>query len=140
MKKRRSASTGEKSMLVSLAVTLVILALGTALFCKKWYGLEKISTDTNIEYILEHIGTNGKLVDFQNEIGVKSIEDFRLYEEGNKITLYYGKIILTWDKADLVLPDNLAKLKSIGISVCKDTVTNRLVFLWQGQEIERWVK
>ena len=105
---------------------------------KATYGL----TAKNIGYIREHINGRGEIVDWQNNIGVKGIDDIKLFrDEKAAITIQYGKIELNWKRLeDFLDKDNLDRLKQIMITVKKSKSTGEIKIYWRDEEVEPWVR
>ena len=107
----------------------------------EWTGLSTGSTNTkNIEYIASHINGQGKIVDYQNNLGAKSAEDIKLYVEGNEVTIHFGRIVLEWKMEDFVTQEVGDELKKIHITRYRDEETGKLRVFWQGEELVRYVK
>lgn len=117
----------------------VICALVISVY---FYFSEDISlkaNEANVNFILEHMNSNGVIIDYYEEISVDSVEDIRLFVEGEKVKIDFGKITMKWYLKDFVSPENQELLGKIGIRMFKDKETGRLRVFWGEDEIERWV-
>lgn len=117
----------------------IIFAIGISAYLYLNEDVKLQANDENINFILEHMNSSGVLVDYYEEISVKSVEDLKFFVEGDKVRLDFGKITMKWYLKDFVSPENQEKLGKIGIRMYKDKDTGRLRVFWHEDEIERWV-
>lgn len=123
-----------KVVLFPFVLLLIVLAY--------WYFTQYVSissTNKNIEFIREHFNAKGELIDYQNELNVKSMDDIKLFVKDNKVQIDFGNVKLKWTAAQFVAAENIKALESIYITAYKDKKTNRLRVYYKGQEIQRWV-
>ena len=98
-------------------------------------------TDHSIEFIAEHINSRGDIVDWQNEIDVKGLEDIKLFTDNGKVTIEYGKITLNWKSMDEFLAeDNVRNLERILITIRRNRETGKIKLYWKGEEMQKWVR
>lgn len=130
-----------KKYVVPFIIIPLIMAIGvTAYFIYSQVALNS-STDHNIDFIISHMNSAGTLIDYQNEIDCKSIDDLKLFTNDKKYKITYGKLDLEWKtEEDLLTKLNIDRLERIGIKIYRDKETQRLRFFWRGEEIERWVR
>lgn len=108
-------------------------------FWANWDSNVSASTRDNVDFIIDHYNGQGKLVDYQREICVNSVEDIKLFVEDGKVRIDYGIITLVWTLSDFVSPAWDGDLARIGITRYKDKNTGRLRVFYYEEEIERWV-
>jgi hypothetical protein len=129
-----------KKVLMWIIVPLFLVGAVTA-----WYFYENMvgngATESNIAFILEHIDHRGEIIDFREEISVKSVENIRLFWKSDKdIVIEYGKIRLKWTKLeDFLAKENLDRLKQIFITLKQDRRTLEYHVYWKDQKVTRWV-
>lgn len=98
----------------------------------------KDATDKGIEYILRHTNSAGNLVDLTGDIGVKSIEDIRLYVKTDEVRIEYGKVLLTFTLEDFLGDAYTVNLERIGITRQINEKTGLLEVFYHGVLLERW--
>lgn len=91
-----------------------------------------------IEYIKSYQTSTGKLVDFQNKIGVRGIEDVQYYVYDGKFQITFGDHIMIWDKEDFYKEDNIVHLSQIGIEVDFNENTKELHVYYKGDEVPKY--
>ena len=136
---RKGKRDSKAMVFVTVVIIPVILFIIMYLFFAGWSGVSIASTDNNIAFIEEHINSRGVLVDYQDEIGVKSIDDIKLFVKEDTVTIHFGRIVMTWTIADFCSEETGEKLRRIGITRYRDKETGRLRVFWGEEEIERWV-
>lgn len=136
-RRRRENSAGALAF-VWIVIPLVFFGLGY-LFWNVWDGNTKVSTEANMKFIIDHCNGAGKLIDFQREICVESVDDIKLFVEKNNVKIEYGKIVLEWPLEEFVSPELTGQLERIGITRYKDAETGRLLVFYHDEEVERWV-
>lgn len=94
-----------------------------------------------VDVIGSHIGANGELVDYHDDIGVRSIEDIG-YKTGDKGVMYlcYGKVEIELTPELLAEKKMAEKLKKIGIEAFRNKETGKIFFEYRGEKIEEWVR
>lgn len=97
------------------------------------------ATADTIHFIAEHFNNRNEIVDYYNEIGVKSIDDIHFIMKGQNVTIQFGKLKLDWKLKNFVKEENQKLLKTIHIEIFKDKTTGELRLFYKGEEIERWV-
>lgn len=121
---------------------LTILVAVCAVFA--WSYVSKMntlaSTQTNMQFILDHMNYKGDLIDYNGEIRMKNPdEDIKLFVKDNKVTIRFGVIEMHWTADQFMNETNLENLSRIYITVKVDKETNRLTVYYKGREIKRWV-
>lgn len=109
------------------------------IFWKNWDSNTGTSTRDNVNFIIEHFNSQGKLVDYQREICVSSVDDLKLFVEKGNVRIDYGIITLVWPMEEFVSESWDSDLARIGITRYKDKETGRLRVFYYDEEIERWV-
>jgi len=100
---------------------------------------QKSSNFTSIEFIHEHFNNAGKLLDYQNEIGVKDIDDIKLFVKDKNVKIEFGFIKLDWTMEEFLTEEVQKALEKIYITCRRDKETGRLRVFYKGQELQRWV-
>lgn len=122
----------------ALSLVIPMLLLGMVLYFM--YGNGTNNNNTNIEFIKDHC-YNGRIVDLQNEITVKSEKDIKWYKDKrDTLVIEYGKITLKYNIKDFDNQEVLDKLEEVFITVKRHKVTKELVFYFQGKELVEYVK
>lgn len=121
-------------------IIIPILLLALSFVGYKFYGKITLdSTANTVTFIQKHRNNSGMIVDYNNEIGVESIDDIKLFVTDKKIKIQFGYLTMTWKPKDFVSAENRELLKKIGITMYKDKETGRLKVYYNGEEIVRWV-
>ena len=122
--------------LLSLVCIVAIIMVGY----KFYQAREEQINQSNLEFIQKHVNSMGKLVDFENEIGVKSIDDIKLYVSKEKVRIKFGKIQLDFKYEDLKTKEMKEQLKKIGFDVMNINDSKKLKVYYRGVELVRWAK
>lgn len=128
-----------KKMILNGIPAILILAI---LFFVLYWFMQYDTSDNkaNIEFIKSHC-YNGQVLDMQNEISVRYVEDVKWYYDKNKtIVIEYGKILLKYKTKDFVKEDTLKDLQDIFITVKQNKDTLALTLYFQGEEMTEYVK
>lgn len=121
-----------------LVLMLLIVGVTGYSFVGKMNALK--STQTNMQYIYDHMNSAGEIIDYQGEIRMKNPEeDIKVFVKDNKVTIRFGIIEMHWTAKQFMDPVNLENLARIKITVKVDEETNRLTVYYKGQELQRWV-
>lgn len=132
-RKKKSGIVGILSAFVPVAFLLVGIA---------WYftsnSISENATDNSIEYIASHTNSAGNLVDYTGDIGVKSIDDIRLYITENQVKIKYGKIDLTFTPDGFMADKYTIPLERIGITRQINKKTQLIEVFYHGVLLERW--
>lgn len=117
----------------------ILCVVGISVYIYLNSQVEYVATDANIDFIREHMNSAGTIIDYYNEICVKNVEDIKAFIKDDKVTIEFGKISLTWELKDFVTTEVQERLKSIGITVFKDSVNKDMIrIFWNGEEVTRW--
>lgn len=117
---------------------LLIVAVISYSFFTKMNTLK--STQTNMQFIYDHMNSAGEMIDYQGEIRMKNPEeDIKVFVKDNNVTIRFGIIEMHWTAKQFMDPVNLENLAKIHITVQVDEKTNRLTVFYKGQELQRWV-
>lgn len=124
-----------------LKILSSIIIVGILIFVGFWlYQHGAVDNSNNIEFIKSHM-YNGKLVDSQNEISIRSIDDVKWYYDSHDIiVIEYGKILLKYKISDFVSKEVQEELNSILISVDQNPETLAFTIYFDGQEVTEYVK
>ena len=120
------------------------ITLGIVICCVAVIGYWYINNNTGgtnydmLNKILGKMNYKNELVDYDNEIGVKSIDDLAFSVKDGKIYLYYGKVVMELGKKELVDDKFMEGLERIGIKIKKSKNGKYKITYW-GDEIQRWV-
>lgn len=123
----------------SLILIPAILFIAVMYFYEVKQDINKSSTKDSIEYISKHFNASGKLIDYQNDLGVKTVEDIKFFLKGDKVEIHFGKILLNWRLKDFVSKENQEELKKVFINIYRDAKTGKIRVFYKGEEVERWV-
>jgi hypothetical protein len=118
-----------------------IIILSCLILLLFWY-IQKDTTDyrNNLEFIQSKI-YNNKLLDFQNEVSVRNIEDIKwYYDKGNTICIEYGKILLKFKVSDFIKDDIQKELNKIFITTKQHKETKELKLYFREKELKEYVK
>lgn len=122
-----------------LLLALVLFAVGITWFV--WYSqIREDGTMSSIDFIASHINGRGQIVDFQNDLGVKSIDDIKFYNTKNDIEIEFGKIRLKFDKKKLDTDEVLNALERIHIKVRKNEETSEYKIYYNDEPIDLYVR
>jgi hypothetical protein len=121
-------------------VTAVVI-LATMFLVVYWMAQNDTTDNTkNIEFIKSH-SYNGKVVDMQNEISVRSVDDVKwYYDKGKTIVIEYGKVLLKYKTKEFITPEVQKDMNDIFIVVHQHPETFELKLLFQGEEMKEYVK
>lgn len=97
------------------------------------------SNEANLKFVQEHMNGRGELVDYHNEIYVRSIDDIKVFEEKGILTIEFGYLYFEYKVDDFMSEEVLDKLKTIGIEAYKSK-EGKIIVTYKGEEIERWVR
>lgn len=122
-----------------VGVAVVILAI--MFFIAYWMNQQGTTDNKNNIDFIKAKTYNGKVIDMQNEVSVKSVEDVKwYYSKRDTITIEYGKILLKYTTKDFVTPEVQQDLNSIFITVKQHPETYALTLYFQGQEMTEYVQ
>lgn len=119
-------------VLFGFAIILILLGV-------YWYVDTNTVSDpyASINLIKSKINGRGELQDYDNEIGVTSIDDIGYKMKDGKIQIHYGKIVIIVGKDELKSKDFNRALLDVGIEIKKKKGTYHVYY--KGEEIDRWV-
>lgn len=135
-------SSGKKSkggFLKFVVLPVMILAIGTMIY----YFYDQVAngaTNENMQVIKDHLNSSGVLVDTRNEIGVKSVDDIKLFVTEDEVRIEFGYLILTWTPKQFAKKETQEALELLGFEVKFEGDPVKMNIYWQGEKIERWVK
>lgn len=135
-------SSGKKSkggFLKFVILPVMILAIGTMIY----YFYDQVAngaTNENMQVIKDHLNSSGVLVDTRNEIGVKSVDDIKLFVTEDEVRIEFGYLILTWTPKQFAKRETQEALELLGFEVKFEGDPVKMNIYWQGEKIERWVK
>lgn len=135
-------SSGKKSkggFLKFVILPVMILAIGTMIY----YFYDQVAngaTNENMQVIKDHLNSSGVLVDTRNEIGVKSVDDIKLFVTEDEVRIEFGYLILTWTPKQFAKKETQEALELLGFEVKFEGDPVKMNIYWQGEKIERWVK
>lgn len=120
-----------------ITIALIACVLGIIGY---WYinNNTENSSYNMLNHIVSKMNYKNELVDYDNEIGVKSIDDLAFTLKDGKILLYYGKVTLELGKQELADDKFIDGLAKIGIKIMKKNGKYKITY-W-GEEIDRWVE
>ena len=120
-----------------ITIALIACVLGIIGY---WYinNNTENSSYNMLNHIVSKMNYKNELVDYDNEIGVKSIDDLAFTLKDGKILLYYGKVTLELGKQELADDKFIDGLAKIGIKIIKKNGKYKITY-W-GEEIDRWVE
>ena len=128
-------------MRVAINALKGIIVLAALLFVVFWFNQHgAVNNDNNISFIQSHM-YNGKLIDLQNEISIRTPDDIKwYYDDHDTIVIEFGKILLKYNLSDFVTKDVQDALNSIDISVRQNPETLKFTLYYQGEELKEYVK
>lgn len=137
MSKTKRKNVGSNLMgFVLLPIIFAMIGFGIWYF----YGnASERTTTSSIDFIRRHMNNQGRLIDYNGEIKVETVEDIKLFVTEKKIKIKFGKIDLVWKAKDFELPETKEALAKIGITMDRDPKTERLRVYYRGEELTRWV-
>lgn len=135
-KKKRRTEFMQFVLLPALVITIVLVV-------KKYVVdgmVNKNTTASQVDYILEHVTGTGELWDPSGDIRMNDPKtDIRLYvEDGELVQLKFGLVIMEWSWSEFWREENTQKLLRCGFEVNLD-VNDRLKMRYLGEEVERRV-
>lgn len=132
----RNKKSGAASVM-SVLIPVVFLLVGVA-----WYftnnSISENATNRGLEYIANHTNSAGNLVDYTGDIGVKSIDDIKLYVMEKQIKIKYGKIDLTFTPESFMADKYTIPLERIGITRQYNKKTQLIEVFYHGVLLKRW--
>ena len=121
---------------VLLPLVLTLLGVGYYLVTRNnIYG----NNEQSIKWIASHFTRSGILQDYQNELGIDSDANIKLYVTDEFIKIGFGKVNLTWKPEEFTTLKNQELLKTIFITMDNDPKTGKLRVYYKGNELQRWV-
>lgn len=128
-------------MKIAFRVGSSIVVLSALLFVVFWFNQHgAVDNSGNIEFIQSHM-YNGKIIDMQNEISIRSVDDLKwYYDKHDTIVIEYGKVLLKYKIKDFVTPEVQEELNSILITVEQNKETLKFTLFFDGQEMTEYVK
>lgn len=124
----------QKVIIVLSAVVICALALGAVLL-----NMNLEDTMDTLEFIAGRYRGSGIFIDYDNSIGVESIDDIGYWNKGTTWYVMYGKLELTFTKKDLQDKEMLKAIAAVGLDVRGDLESNQLTWYWCGDKLEEWV-
>lgn len=117
---------------------MLILVIGVVFYL---YQNGTINNENNIKFIESHF-YNNKLIDSQNEVGVKSSDDVKWYYDDSKYTIciQYGKVLLKYKVKDFIKHKNQEELNKILIKTEQNKETLELILYYNNKELKEYVK
>lgn len=106
-----------------------------------YYYFNTTLTNTNysiLNTIRSKIDGRQELKDYDNEIGVKSIDDIGFTIKKDKIYLYYGKMEFELGSKELMDEEFMNGMKQIGIEIKKKKNGKYKITYW-GKDVREWV-
>lgn len=91
-----------------------------------------------IDWIASHYTRSGRLMDLQNDLGLDSEDNIKLYVTEKFITISFGKAELKWKPDEFVTKENQELLKKIYITMDNDPKTGKLRVYYKEKELTRW--
>lgn len=122
-----------KCVLVPVALILVVVSVA-----RLYTGISNKATVDNLKYIAKHVNSVGRIVDYQGDIGVRSIDDIKLYVKEDTVRIEFGKILLEWRYDDFLSEKYDDALERIGLYREIDKKTNELKVYYLEEELVRW--
>ena len=126
---------------IAFKVVSSVVIIGALLFVVFWFNQHgAVDNYRNIEYIQAHM-YNGKIIDLQNEISIRSVDDVKwYYDDHDTIVIEYGKVLLKYKLSDFVTKDVQDELNSILITTKQHPETLEFTLYFDGQEMTEYVK
>ena len=129
-----------KNKFTKFVVAPVVFLLVGTVFYFVYYNVVINSTATNIKLIKEHMNSSGTIVDIQNEIGVQSVEDIKLFVTTEEVRIQFGKLVLNWSPKNFAKSETQEQLSQIGFEIQFKGEPPKMYLYWHGAEVERWVR
>lgn len=122
-----------------ILLAVVLFAVGITWVI--WYTNVKDSgTMDAVDFIASHFSGRGQIVDYQNDLGVKAIEDIKYYVNKDSVEIEFGKIRLKFDKKKFDTQEVLDALERIHIKVRKNEETGEYKLYFNDEQIDLYVK
>lgn len=117
-----------------------LIILSIMFFIAYWMNQQGTTDNKNNIKFIQAKTYNGKLIDMQNEVSVKSIKDIKWYYSKRKtITIEYGKILLKYKIKEFITEEVQTDLNSIFITTKQNSETFKLSLFFQAIEIPEYV-
>lgn len=127
-----------KNVLKGVGGIVVLGVLFIVVFWLMQHGA--VDNTKNIEFIEAHC-YNGKVVDMQNEVSVRGVEDVKwYYDKHDTIVIEYGKILLKYKVSEFIKPEIQQALNRVFITTKQNPETLELTLYWNDQEMTEYVK
>lgn len=123
-----------KKVVIGMAICISLVAI--------YFAIQEFGTNTNwdvLNRVISKLDGRGELLDYDNEIGVHSIDDIAFTIKDKKLKIYYGKVELELGKEELLDEDFIKALNRIGITIVKSD-DGVLKVKYKGEDVDRWVE
>lgn len=122
-------------------ISIILITLLLLVLVGLWISQQGTKDNKNgIEFIKSR-SYNGKVLDFQNEVSVKSVEDVKYYyDKHGNIIIEYGKVLLKYKTKDFITEEVQKDLNDVFITVEQHPETYEFIIFFQGEEIIEYVK
>ena len=135
---KRSKGGGD-GFLKFVILPVMILAIGSIGYYF-YYQVAEGSTNENMQVIRDHMNNKGELVDYRDEIGVKSVDDIKLFVTEDEVRIEFGVLVLTWTPEKFAEKETQDALALIGFETKFEGDPVKMYVYWQGERVERWVR
>lgn len=108
-----------------------------------WIGYHNIDNHgamKSIDFIASHFSGRGNIVDYQNDLGVESIDDLKWYNNKKNIEIEFGKVRIKLSKKTIMTDEVLEALQRIHISVKHNDESDEYKVYYNGKEIDRYIR
>lgn len=102
--------------------------------------INELGAMKSIDFIASHFSGRGQIVDYQNDLGVSSIEDIKWYDNKKNIEIEFGKVRLKFNKKNFDSEEVQNALNRIHITVKHNEETDEYKIYYNGEEIDRYIR
>jgi hypothetical protein len=120
---------------IVLTAVIIVVLVGAGIYLN----MNLKTTDDTLVFIESRMRGGGEFLDYDNAIGVSSIEDIGWWKKDGKWYILFGKLELEFTPKNLQDKEFLAKVKKIGIDIRGNLEEGDLTFYWLGNKLEEWV-
>lgn len=97
--------------------------------------------ESTIDFIASHISGNGKIVDYQNDLGIVDTKiDIQWYDEDENIEIKFGKVKFDIKKEDLLTEYVKEQLGRINMEVRQSKEDGEIKIYYAGEVVDLYIQ